>query len=677
MTRTFLLTILLALSFGPSMAQSHYTDSLKTALATTNDPVERFNLLVKTLENDDAYRGNLIDSSACAELFKIAQSEKSDAMLATSYNWIGYYLAYVKGDNAAGLDYFFKALPLAEKVNDKRRISSLYFDIAGIYNFLQNWQEELKYTLMGGENLPDPSSPMYDYMLVQYQRNRANYFLRIDQLDSAIYYGRVFSATSERVNGINYRFQAAMFNARLNWKIKKNDLAEKYFNKANRLSDSIKIVARKIGFYSRNVPYLLSNNQIQEAKIKTQKAWVIAQQSNNPNLKLVAASLKRQLFDKLNQTDSAYYYLKAETIARDLIFNQNSQNIIQALAFKEQMRGIEEEGKKAAYETQVKQYGLLGGVGVFSIVALLLYRNNLNRKKANEILQNKNAEVKKQKENVEHALADLKSTQSLLIQSEKMASLGELTAGIAHEIQNPLNFVNNFSEVSNELLQELKTERLKSNRVEKLEQEILDDISTNLEKITHHGKRAGSIVSGMLQHSRTSTGKIESANINKLAEEYLRLAFHGLRAKDKSFNADFKTDFDESIGNLNIVPQDMGRVILNLITNAFYAVTERNKNQNPLTPEGGTVQADASRKYQPVVIVSTRKVGGKILVSVKDNGNGIPQKIIDKIFQPFFTTKPTGQGTGLGLSLAYDIVKAHGGELKGEGNDFIVELPIA
>jgi two-component system, NtrC family, sensor kinase len=679
MTKPFLLTILLALSSSISIAQSDYTDSLKAALAKATDPVERFNLIVKTLENDDAYRGSQIDSSASAELFKIAQGQKSDAMLATSYNWIGYYLAYVKGDNAAGLDYFFKALPLAEKVNDKRRISSLYFDIAGIYNFLQNWQEELKYTLIGGKNLPDQSSPMYDYMLVQYQRNRANYFLRVDQLDSATYYGRAFSSTSERVNGINYSFQAAMFNARLNWKVGKNDLAEMYFNKANALSDSIKIVARKVNFYSANVRFLLSNNRIQEAKIKTQKAWLIAQQNNNPNLKLIAANLKRLFFDKLNQTDSAYYYLKAETEARDLIFNQNNQNIIQALAFKEQMRGIEEEGKKAAYQTQLRQYALLGGLGVFSIVALVLYRNNLNRKKANELLQNKNAEIEKQKENVEHALADLKSTQKQLIQSEKMASLGELTAGIAHEIQNPLNFVNNFSEVNTELIKEIQDERRKTQdqRDQKLEDQLLQDIVQNQEKINHHGKRASDIVKGMLQHSRSSSGVKEPTNINALADEYLRLAYHGLRAKDKDFNASLKTDFDESIGNINIIPQDIGRVILNLITNAFYAVNEKATLR----------QAQGDSNYEPTVSVSTHRSlstgegRGEVLIKVKDNGNGIPQKILDKIFQPFFTTKPTGQGTGLGLSLSYDIVRAHGGELKvetreGEGSEFIIVLPI-
>lgn len=273
-------------------------------------------------------------------------------------------------------------------------------------------------------------------------------------------------------------------------------------------------------------------------------------------------------------------------------------------------------------------------------------------------------EVHRQTAEIRTTLEHLKSTQAQLIQSEKMASLGELTAGIAHEIQNPLNFVNNFSEVNIELISELKDEIGKGNTEEM--EALTDDIKENEQKINHHGKRADMIVKGMLQHSRSSSGVKEPTNINALAEEYLRLAYHGLRAKDKSFNATMKTDFDERIGNINVVPQDIGRVILNLITNAFYAVDEK-KKQN-------------LNGYEPLVSVSTKKSEGKVEIKVADNGNGIPQKIMDKIFQPFFTTKPAGQGTGLGLSMSYDIVKAHSGKLKvetkeGEGSEFVIELP--
>lgn len=279
-------------------------------------------------------------------------------------------------------------------------------------------------------------------------------------------------------------------------------------------------------------------------------------------------------------------------------------------------------------------------------------------------------EIKAARKKAENTLIELQATQKQLIQSEKMASLGELTAGIAHEIQNPLNFVNNFSEVSNELIDEMNDE-LDKGDVEEAKA-IAADVKQNLEKINHHGKRADAIVKGMLQHSRTSSGQKELTDINALCDEYLRLAYHGLRAKDKSFNATLKTDFDETIGKINLVPQDIGRVVLNLITNAFYAVTDKQRQA-------------VNDNYEPTVTVSTKKANGNVIVSVEDNGNGIPEHIRDKIFQPFFTTKPTGQGTGLGLSMSYDIVtKGHGGELKVEtgGNDpdtpattFIIRLP--
>ncbi len=297
------------------------------------------------------------------------------------------------------------------------------------------------------------------------------------------------------------------------------------------------------------------------------------------------------------------------------------------------------------------------------LVALRIFSKWRERKLRHEkeVLELK---VNHRTQQLQESIESLKSTQSQLVQSEKMASLGELTAGIAHEIQNPLNFVNNFSEVNKELLTEMNEEIEKGNFDEV--KALAKDVTDNEEKIIFHGKRADAIVKGMLQHSRSSSGVKEPTDINALCDEYLRLAYHGLRAKDKTFNATMKTDFDESIDNINIIPQDMGRVILNLITNAFYVVDEK-KKQNPTG-------------YEPTVTVSTKKINGKVEVKVTDNGNGIPQKVLDKIFQPFFTTKPTGQGTGLGLSLSYDIVKAHGGELKvdtkeGEGSTFIIQLP--
>jgi signal transduction histidine kinase len=340
--------------------------------------------------------------------------------------------------------------------------------------------------------------------------------------------------------------------------------------------------------------------------------------------------------------------------AKDSLFGAEKFHQLQLLALTEQQRvqriqqrqkEIEQEQER--YKNKISTYALLAILTVFLLLAIILFKNNRQKQKANK--------------KIAKAYEELKATQAQLIQQEKMASLGELTAGIAHEIQNPLNFVNNFSEVNKELLEELREE--KNNQ--QAQEEIINDIEQNLDKIINHGKRADAIVKGMLQHSRVSTGKKELTDINALADEYLRLSYYGLRAKDKDFNADFKTNFDESIGKIEVVPPDIGRVLLNLYNNAFYSVNEKMKQLN------GT--------FEPIVEVSTKRVEDKVEISVKDNGMGIPQKVLDKIYQPFFTTKPTGQGTGLGLSLSYDIIKAHGGEIRvetkeGEGAEFRIIL---
>ncbi len=330
--------------------------------------------------------------------------------------------------------------------------------------------------------------------------------------------------------------------------------------------------------------------------------------------------------------------------------------------------GVWSDGSKSiSIKVLPPWYQTFWAYGIYLLLLIIsgwqahIYMKKRTIRKEREIARERELE---QARKIEEAYTELKAAQSQLIQSEKMASLGELTAGIAHEIQNPLNFVNNFAEVSNELLDEMQ-EEIENQNFEEVN-EIASDIRLNLEKINHHGKRADAIVKGMLQHSRRSDGKKEPTDINALADEYLRLAYHGIRAKDKSFNATLRTDFDDSIGKVNIAAQDMGRVILNLITNAFYAVDEKKRS--------------GAENYEPTITVSSKKDAEKIAIKVADNGNGIPKSVLDKIFQPFFTTKPTGQGTGLGLSLSYDIVKAQGGDLKvdtieGEGTTFIINLP--
>jgi signal transduction histidine kinase len=386
-------------------------------------------------------------------------------------------------------------------------------------------------------------------------------------------------------------------------------------------------------------------------------------QEISDTLGLIAAySSMSSALDASQQTDNAYHYLKKAIALKEALNEDERIKNFQLAGFNEQLKLEEQKAAQLRTITKIRTWSFVAGISVLLFMSGFFYRNYMRQRKDKSIIEN--------------AYANLKAAQSQLIQSEKMASLGELTAGIAHEIQNPLNFVNNFSDVNKELVDELQ-EELNAGKIDDAVA-ILNNIKDNEEKINHHGKRADAIVKGMLQHSRTSSGQKEPTDINALCDEYLRLAYHGTKAKDNSFNATIKTDFDNSLGKINIIPQDIGRVLLNLYNNAFYAVSL------PL-PDGqagskGGISERASNKT-PTIWVSTKKAGDKVLISVKDNGPGIPQKILDKIFQPFFTTKPTGKGTGLGLSLSYDIVKAHGGEIKveskeGEGTEFIIQLPV-
>jgi len=394
-----------------------------------------------------------------------------------------------------------------------------------------------------------------------------------------------------------------------------------------------------------------------------------------------ANELVAGIYESLGKGDSALQHYKKYKVYADSLNNIASERAAASYksAYEISKKEIEFERKNLQQRWLIFSAfaALISLAGILWIIIRSRKRLNIS----NKDLHQKNGVIEAQKLKAEETLSKLKDTQSQLIQSEKMASLGELTAGIAHEIQNPLNFVNNFSEVNAELLAEMKAEIDKGNLEEvKL---IANDIAANEQKINHHGKRADAIVKGMLQHSRSSSGTKEPTDINALADEYLRLAYHGLRAKDKSFNATLITDYDKTIGNINIIPQDIGRVLLNLYNNAFYAAPLPPPEKNGIN-SGGLL--DPADKHEPTIWLSTKRIGtplgdGGVLISVRDNGPGIPSNIIDKIFQPFFTTKPTGQGTGLGLSLAYDIVKAHGGELKVEtsdnkGTEFIIQLPL-
>lgn len=511
----------------------------------------------------------------------------------------------------------------------------------------------------------------------------ATNYLRLNLADSALLYAQEGELYGK--HGVISKYLANIYSVMgdIYWKKGLDTMALTYYHKA--LSYAIPEANYTVvgGVYESLSHYYLAKRNadsslqyaIKNYTVLKSVGAVITFSSRDLNLGKVYQNLSAAYTLKGN-IDSTNKYLQLAITTKDsLTANKlNRLAAFQRLTLDEQIRLQEEEKKRVETENKRRLYILFASIFVAFIIILLIYRNNRQKQKAYLLLQSQKAETDIQKEKADAALLELKATQSQLIQSEKMASLGELTAGIAHEIQNPLNFVNNFSEVSKELLDEMKTELDNGNNEDA--KDIANDVIQNLEKINHHGKRADAIVKGMLQHSRSSSGTKEPTDINALADEYLRLAYHGLRAKDKSFNATLETDFDKSISSVNIIPQDIGRVILNLITNAFYVVDEKKKTTTT-----------AGQQYDPTVSVSTKLQrsssgeGNKVAISVKDNGNGIPQNILDKIFQPFFTTKPTGQGTGLGLSLSYDIVKAHGGEIKvltkeGEGTEFIISLPV-
>jgi signal transduction histidine kinase len=405
-------------------------------------------------------------------------------------------------------------------------------------------------------------------------------------------------------------------------------------------------------FYMRSVP------QRDSALFYVNRAFAHALAANNWDIRFWASKHLYDLYRAAGNKDSAFRYAEIMIEAREHVFNEDAAKGFEDADYRQQWQREANEKAQAELRARYRTYAFLAGAVFLLILSVVFWRNSYRRKKAMLVLQQEKAKT-------EAALGDLRAAQQQLIQSEKMASLGELTAGIAHEIQNPLNFVNNFAELNTELIGELQQE-LATGHVDEARR-IADSIAGNEQKITFHGKRADSIVKGMLQHSRNSEGRKEQTDLAKLADECLRLSYHGMRAKEKSFNARTEMDVESGLPGIFVSPQDIGRVLLNLFTNAFYSLSQKRKS--------------AGEGFDPVVSVSIRTKVDGLVVTIRDNGMGIPQSAVDKIFQPFFTTKPTGEGTGLGLSMSYDIItKGHGGELsvetkEGEYAVFRIFLP--
>ena len=619
---------------------------------------------LKYMGNASYYQGNYVEALIYWRQSLAIFKQSGDILgVSNMQNNLGVVYFY-QGDDEQALNYYLESLKAAEEIKDKLRIVTALVNIGAVYfNKESTYDLALKYYLQAlplGEELKDPEA-----LGTVYVNLGEIYLVKGDDVTALNYFTKGLDAYKKSNGNVPYALydlgrlyaQRGDFERAISYQKEAFDLAEEKSSKNEMAQAKLGLAETYRG---------MGNNK--EAIGAYQAALEIAKEVNANYLLKNAYQGLAELYEKSPDYKEAYEYLTLYAAIKDTLYNAEIDKKIQYMSLqfdiekkqgeidlleKDKLQKIQEARNQRLWNFSVS------GALIFALVlSFVLFRNVRNKQRSNALLRS-------QKEEIQDTLEKLKATQSQLIQSEKMASLGELTAGIAHEIQNPLNFVNNFSEVSYELIDEMK-EELDSGNIEDIKA-IVSDLRHNLEKINAHGKRADAIVRGMLQHSRTSSGTKESVAINAMADEYLRLTYHGLSAKDPSLSVDMKTDFDEKVGKIMAIPQDLGRVILNILTNAFYAVKEKKKL--------------STDDYRPVVSVSTRKLKNNIVINISDNANGIPQNVLNKIFQPFFTTKPTGEGTGLGLSLSYDIItKGHGGELKvdtkeGEGTTFSIYLP--
>lgn len=735
----YLFLILSICFFQTVFAQNKELDNLNSLLIKTNNDTARINIMnkisrelqninldsaiafsIKTVSiakakhyvqgEAEAHRymaGALSFKSKFAEAkeqvllaMQLYQSASDSIGIGKTYGTYGLYYGVQSKYDSSNL-YIEKSIPYIEAVPDKSFIGTAYQNIAVNYQMQSKYLQALEYqkkALDIANAMHDESSLAYINLNVALVYNELNDGERgKSYLQNAVQHAR--NAGIMNVEQYAYANLASLYGGEKNY-----DKSYSYAMKAYELGKTTGDQGISASSLSRAAVALANQNKFEEAEQLNKKAILLADSAGVPlnryqtlsNQGFIKKHQKQfaeaipffeKAFTILNEADmydgevaSNYSDLSdcyeatgnyqkalsafktAAKISDSLLNRDNVRKATELTMNNEFERKQQAQQAKQAKEDAANKVKLISLIAVLVVLAVLFIVSIIGyrrEQKAKKILRSQKGEI-------ESTLTELKMTQAQLIQSEKMASLGELTAGIAHEIQNPLNFVNNFSELNSEMIEELK-EELNHNNIEDAIA-IANDIKSNEQKIVHHGKRADAIVKGMLQHSRKTTGQKELTNINALCDEYLRLAYHGLRAKDNAFKADFTTDFDNSIGNIHIVPQDIGRVLLNLFNNAFYAVKKLNLIKG--------------NEYKPLVSVVTKRIENAVEIVVSDNGNGIPATVIDKIFQPFFTTKPTGEGTGLGLSLSYDIItKEHNGTIKaeseeGKGSRFIITLPL-
>jgi len=644
MVRLFLASLFVVISFIFSWAQRpQHLDSLLKQLHFVHEDSTR-SLLFASLT--DAYCDFKLDSAYYfgREGLQLARNIDYPRGVAWNTFWLAVYFRY-KGSPERAARLAIEAEPIFEKLHDYHGLF--------MCTQMKGWAAQDHNDYVHAHDFTRIAARIAERYHVEDLRmaysTLAEIFVKQRMLDSAMFY-------AQRADSM---FKGAIWPMRLlaeiHYELQDFDLSRQYYLKTISENDR-KTSPSFSNIHVRLAETFMKIGQTDSALYYAKKGLRIA--TDRKYLKEIegASEVLATIYKGIHNGDSTLKYMEMSMVAKDSLFSQGKTTQLQSLFFNEKFQQQEMDAAKSEYSARIRSYILYAALIFILVVALILYRNGISKQRVNTRLQ-------AQKETIESTLSELRMTQGQLIQKEKMASLGALTAGIAHEIQNPLNFVNNFSEVNKELIEELKAKAFLGNRDEVIG--IATSIGENENKIVYHGKRADAIVKNMLQHSRSGGGTREPTDLNILADEYLRLAYHGHRVKDNSFSVITETDFDTSLGKINVIPQDIGRVILNLITNAFYAVAEKRRN----LPE-----------YEPMVMLTTRRNGDIAAITIADNGIGIPKHLVDKIFQPFFTTKPAGQGTGLGLSLSYDILKAHGGAInvktkEGEGTEFVINLP--
>jgi signal transduction histidine kinase len=624
---------------------------------------------IKTAKNDTAKLEafwQLGDDYITDELDLAATYIKAGLALAKKVNapdWEAQFLFTMgklfkqQGNYPLAIDYYLRAKSIWEKTGNKGGEANAELFIGEVYAYQDNCNLSLGYyhkakTFYSGAG--------NNYGVAVSLLKTGVCFEKMGRYDSALYYLQQIDTIRGHRTDIEKYLTGNILHTRgnINAAKGKTEVAMNFYRQSlpylQKNADH-----RTIGQVMLSVAGLYEKQGRTDSSLNYARQALMMAQKNGFNLEVMyATGFLAQLYKRRGRVDSAFAYLEMSVANKDSLFSRERIMAVQNKLFADESLRQQYLAEQEKLQNNVKVGALLAALLVFLVLASILWRNNKREHKANTLL-------KRQKQEIQNAMAELEAVQKQLIHAEKMASLGELTAGIAHEIQNPLNFINNFSDIGAELVDEVQ-EELKAGEYSEAAV-LLNSLRQNLEKINQHGNRADAIVKNMLQHSRKNAGERELSDINGIVDDCLRLSYQALRNKDKSFNAVLETHFDPTIGRVNIIPQDMGRVFLNLFSNAMYAVHEK--------------ACRTANGYVPTIQVTTRRNGDAVEISVWDNGTGIPERVVDKIYQPFFTTKPVGEGTGLGLSMSYDIVtKVHGGKMTvhskaGEYAEFVIEMP--